>query len=172
MIDHPTPAPGPLDVLSPTAANDLLMCGYRLAWRLDRGFRSLRRPTPWSELGVVAHAVVEDVARGLLRHVTGSDEARSTIEDAWDSHLDAAVQDLKKAWAPATPPPPEEWPGYHLVRARILRRAMRGFDAERSGRPAELPAVQVEEAIGIRRLRCGVARTGLRDLRAIAASST
>lgn len=50
---------------------------------------------------------------------------RATVEGSWTSHVERASHDLAKAWEPATPPVPEEWPGYHLTKARVIRRAMR-----------------------------------------------
>jgi RecB family exonuclease len=112
-------------LLSPTAANDLIACGYRTAWRLDARFTSLRRPTPWSALGTVAHGVVEDVARGLIADSADKLSARRVVEEAWDRRVATEVARLSAAWRPAMPPSPDEWPGYHLTRARTIRRAVR-----------------------------------------------
>jgi RecB family exonuclease len=125
VTELPTPIPLPVASLSPTAANDLLACPYRLAWRLDPRFKSLRRPSPWSSLGVVAHAVAEDVARGLLGDTASDDDARAQLEARWNAHVASASQILSTRWAPASPPEPDEWPGYHLIRARTIRRALR-----------------------------------------------
>jgi hypothetical protein len=144
--DFPPPQPAPLEWLSPTAANALLECAYRLAWRLDSRFRKLNRPSPWTELGVVAHAVVEDVGRGLLASATSADEAATLVERAWTEHLATAVSELEQAWTPATTPPPEEWPGYHLVHVRVSRRALRLF--QRRGVVHEANgSVQVERGL-------------------------
>ncbi len=138
---HPVPQPAPLRRLSPTLANDLAACAYRVAWALDERYALLRRPTPWSELGVVAHACVEDIARGLLTGAHSRDEARTRVEQAWDRHLAKCQAILAEKWAPAEPPPPETWPGYHLVRARVLGRALRLFDQGIMVEPARVTAM-------------------------------
>lgn len=135
MIDLPFAQPAAISSLSPTAANDLLACPYRLAWRLDPRLRSLRRPSPWSSLGAVAHAVVEDVAKGLLADAVTMNDARALIESSWAKHEGEAHHQLSERWAPTTPPGPTEWPGYHLTRARTIRRALRQFGAPRVTTP-------------------------------------
>jgi hypothetical protein len=129
MIELPQPKPQPLGALSPTAVNELLACGYRLAFRLDKRFKSLRRPSPSSELGVIAHYLVEAVAKGLLKSANSSDDARRIAEAEWDSRTSDAIRDLRAAWPGRTPPPPGDWPGYHITRARIIRRALRTFNS-------------------------------------------
>jgi hypothetical protein len=144
----PSPEPSPVGLLSPTAANDLLQCAYRLAWRMDSRFQTMRRPSPWSELGVVAHAVVEDIARGLLRFKESEADARLEVEKCWETHAAAGSADLMRAWAPAVPPPPEEWPGYHLIRARTIRKALRNLHGETERRPSEgTESVEVERPL-------------------------
>lgn len=145
VIELPTARPAEITLLSPTAANDLLTCPYRLAWRFDARFRSLRRPSPWSSLGVVAHAVAEDVAKGLLADAMSHAEARALVESSWNKNETSAQALLDLSWAPASPPPPAEWPGYHVVRARTLRRALRDFSSARSNSPAPgIPKVETE----------------------------
>lgn len=142
MTELPIAAPVPITSLSPTAANDLLACPYRLAWRLDPRFKSLRRPSPSSSLGVVAHAVVEDLAKGLLRGAASDTDARTRVEACWSDHVAKAMSVLNTRWAPVSPPQPEDWPGYHLVRARTLRRARRRFGQPAPASPAARPLVE------------------------------
>lgn len=146
VLELPQPEPSPLQWMSPTLASDLLACAYRVGWRRDPRFKALRRPSVWSELGVVAHAVIEDVGKGLFDGLGSAEEARNSIEAAWNEHLSAAERDLSHAWAPAIPPPPEEWPGYHLIRARTIRRALRTFGEAVSSR-ATRSAVDVEHEL-------------------------
>lgn len=118
------PHPGELKRLSPSLVNDLFACLYRAAFRIDGRFDALRRPSPAAALGVVAHGVIEDLGRGLLANST-LDEAKSLLEDRWRHHVEAQAAVLARAWAPAAPPAAEDWPGYHLTKARVLRRARR-----------------------------------------------
>lgn len=123
-------------MLSPTSVNDLMTCGYRLAWRRDERAGFLRRPTPWTELGVIAHSVLEDAGHGLVASAATIDEARHRAETAWNTHVSISVERLKKAWYPADPPRPEEWPGYHLTRARTIRQVVRRERSDASAVPA------------------------------------
>jgi CRISPR/Cas system-associated exonuclease Cas4 (RecB family) len=136
VIELPSPHPAPISSLSPTAANDLLACPYRLAFRLDPQFRPLRRPSPSSSLGVVAHAVAEDVAKGLLAKAATTDDARLLVESTWSKHEASAHEHLTRRWAPASPPAPTEWPGYHLIRARTIRRAVKQKGPSRPTTPS------------------------------------
>lgn len=119
------PVPELPSELSPSAINDLFECPLRMAFRFDRRFAHLRRPSQQSALGLAAHAVVEALSKGLLRGVSEAAETKQRIRDAWDVHIEAQANGLAEAWAPSIPPEPEQWPGYHLTRARVFRRAMR-----------------------------------------------
>ncbi len=124
VLDLPEPDPALLEWISPSLANDLLECGYRVAWRLDPNFgRFVGRAL--IQAGLVAHAVMEDAGNRLFAGLEDEAEARQAVEGAWMLHLASASTELAVAWKPAIPPPPEDWPGYHLTKARITRRAMR-----------------------------------------------
>src|SRR5262249_61832364 len=102
-------------------------------FRLDKRFKSMRRPSPSSELGVVAHSIVEAVANGLLKPARSADDARRIVETAWDSRIAEALQDLRAAWPGSSPPTPADWPGYHITRVRIMRRALQAFSSAERG---------------------------------------
>lgn len=120
----PDPAPRLCETISPTLANDILECPYRVAWKLDPNYRHLRKPTPRSELGRISHAVVEEIGKGLLSDVDPS-SAENRVERRWNFHLDESVRSLENAWKPSRPPDPQDWPGYYLTKTRVIRRAMR-----------------------------------------------
>jgi RecB family exonuclease len=132
VAEFPEPDPPKLEKISPTLANDLLACAYRAAFRLDKNFAWLRRPSVYSELGTVAHAVVEEVSKGALREVGSKEQARTLTENIWDRHAEAAARELALAWEPAQPPSAREWPGYYVVRTSVVRRALRTFEREES----------------------------------------
>lgn len=117
----PRPSPLKLEWLTPSIANDLLDCFYRVSWQLDPVYRSLNRPSTYSELGMVAHGIVEDAGHGMFR---ASGDARTAIERRWEERAALAEQELARAWSPTIPPQLEQWPGYHMTRARIIRRAL------------------------------------------------
>jgi hypothetical protein len=144
MAEYPKPNPAPLGAISPTLANDLLSCALRVAWRLDVSYASLRRPSTFSELGMIAHAVVEDVGKGLLAKANTPGEARELLEADWRTHQVAREANLAAAWAPAQAPPAEQWPGYQLTRARVIRRGVRSIGRYIAPRSA---ASQVESRL-------------------------
>ncbi len=121
VADLPKPRAISLEWITPSLANDLLDCPYRVAWQLDPTYRALHRPNTYSELGVIAHGVIEDAAHGMFVGEAGA--IRSVIEQRWDERAKRAEEDLSRAWEPATIPSREEWPGYHLTKVRITRQA-------------------------------------------------
>lgn len=118
------PAPRQCETISPTLANDILECPYRVAWKLDPKQRHLRKPTPSSELGRISHAVVEEIGKGLLTDIDPT-SVEDQVELRWNFHLDESLRSLENAWKPSRPPDPQDWPGYYLTKTRVLRRAMR-----------------------------------------------
>ena len=141
ISDLATPAPAHLEWITPSLANDLLECCYRVAWQLDSSYRTLRRPSTYSELGVVAHGVIEDAAHEMF---AGDPEAaRAAVERRWNERATRAEEELARAWAPAPTPPRNQWPGYHLTKARVVRRAAdRSTRAERSSATLIPPSVE------------------------------
>lgn len=136
MLKLSPPSPGALERVSPSRATDLLACPYRVAFQLDRRFDALRRPTPAALLGTVAHAVVEAASTGLVPPGATAEEAQAQLASRFDALVEHAGARLDAAWAPARPPRPADWPGYHLIRVRALRRASElrsGSRAQRSG---------------------------------------
>lgn len=119
-----SPAPAPLNSLSPTQANALESCGYQVAFRLDERFKALRRPTPPLELGTVIHRFLEALAKGLLAGCATDAEARAVAEERWSELEAQAIARLGAAWAPAAVPGPADWNGYFLNRARAITRAV------------------------------------------------
>ena len=119
IADLPRPRPIPLEWVTPSLANDLLDCSYRVAWQLDNTYRPLRRPSTYSELGVVAHGVIEDAAHGMF--VGDSAEVRAAIERRWNERATRAEDDLAHVWEPAQTPSRDQWPGYYVTKARVIR---------------------------------------------------
>lgn len=122
--DFPGPDPKPISGISPSLANQLLACQLRVGFSRDADFKGLRRPSTYSLLGEVAHAVTESAFRWSGPR-DSPDLVRAAIEELWDEEVVRASATLSSAWAPASPPPPAEWPGYQLTRARTVRRATR-----------------------------------------------
>lgn len=117
-----------------------------MAWRFDGRFDSFARPSPSSALGVAAHGVVEELSHGLLRGSSSHDEVRERLDRAWNARITQARTNLDRAWSPASPPPPEEWPGYHLTRVRLLRRAQQIAERHAVAPPTIAPP-QVERLL-------------------------
>jgi hypothetical protein len=122
--DFPTPHPAEITGISPSLANQLLSCPLKVAFSRDPEHKGWRRPSTYTALGIVAHAVTEAAFR---RKNWSSDAAAAKVEmsQLWDAEVANQAANLAKAWAPATPPPPDEWPGYSMTRARTVRLAVR-----------------------------------------------
>jgi hypothetical protein len=137
IAELPTPSANPLEWVTPSIANDLLECSLRVAWMLDSSYKSLHRPNTYSELGIVAHGVAEDAAKG--RFVAQSGDMRAEVERRWDERAEHAEMDLMRAWDPMKVPAREEWPGYHLTRARVVRNAVKKSIGLESSKPSSRP---------------------------------
>jgi RecB family exonuclease len=124
LSEFPTPQPAPIDKVSPSLANQLLSCPLRVAFSRDTELRVWRKPSTHTELGLVAHAVTE---ASFKKNDWPQDptDFRSELTNIWERELAKGVEHLTKAWAPAIPPQPEEWPGYALTKTRTIRRAIK-----------------------------------------------
>lgn len=141
--DLPVPHAAPLTRVSPTSASDLLACGLRAAFSRDPVLRVWRRPSTYSLLGTVAHAVIE----AAFKRADWEDDpeaARAQISALWDEQVNRAAGTLIKAWAPSAPPRPELWPGYQLTRSRTIRRAVRLVSSRERATGPHQPGTGVE----------------------------
>lgn len=100
--DFPTPAPQPIDAVSPLLANQLLSCQLRVAFARDPQHKGWRRPSTFSALGTVAHAVTEEAFK---RKAWPEDPAaaRDVLQGVWDERIAREAKRLTEAWDPATP---------------------------------------------------------------------
>lgn len=122
LPEFASPKPGPITKVSPSLANELLACQLRVAFSRDARFKAWRRPNTYTCLGEVAHAVTQ----AAFTHPFPDEEptqVREQLEELWDAAVRRGAEALSVKWAPAAPPPPSEWPGYFLTRARTIRRA-------------------------------------------------
>jgi len=141
--DFVSPRPTPISNFSPSLANQLMACQLRVAFQRDPSLRSWRRPSTYTALGLAAHAVTE----AAFRRKGWASEAgaiRAQLQALWDKEVEQSAASLVKAWAPAEPPPPPEWPGYALTRARTIRRATRMLSKPLSERPQPSDGTGVE----------------------------
>jgi RecB family exonuclease len=122
--DFPTPHPSEITEISPSLANQLLSCPLRVAFSRDPDHKGWRRPSTYTALGNVAHALTEAAfkRRNWSRDPVA---AKAELSQFWDAQVADEAAKLAGAWAPASPPPPDEWPGYSMTRARTVRRAVR-----------------------------------------------
>jgi RecB family exonuclease len=122
--DFPTPHPSEITEISPSLANQLLSCPLRVAFSRDPDHKGWRRPSTYTALGNVAHALTEAAfkRRNWSRDPVA---AKAELSQFWDAQVADEAAKLARAWAPASPPPPDEWPGYSMTRARTVRRAVK-----------------------------------------------
>jgi RecB family exonuclease len=130
-----------MEGFSPSSANELLRCQLRVAFRRDEELGGWARPSTYSSLGTVAHAVTERA------YLSGNDveDVSGWLEATWDEQVAKAAERLEAAWAPAKPPSANLWPGYQLTRARTLRRLNNALSArqEALGGHGQGPSVEV-----------------------------
>ena len=124
------PRPAPLDWISPTQANALLACAYRVVLAALGAVD--RRPTPFTAIGLTAHRLHELIATGAFAGMP-TEGRRAALEGAWDAEIGAWNDKLVKAWAPAVPPDPSVWPGIDLTRSRVIRSLLRDGSWDATG---------------------------------------
>ncbi|MEB3982525.1 PD-(D/E)XK nuclease family protein [Mycobacterium sp. 663a-19] len=109
MLSPPRPHPRLIDRITPTALSGLTKCFWRVGFRRDPAMSSLDRWSPAGALGTVAHSVKRQFGdpRGF--------------EATWDAAVATAQARLAAEWAPATPPSPDNWPGWSLTKTRIRK---------------------------------------------------
>ena len=120
----PSPAPRSIDAISPSLANELHSCETRAAFRKDERFSGWRRPSTFTTLGDVAHALTEAAFKAADWPDDG-DAIGAALSTRWNDEMKRGEARLAAVWSPAEPPPAEEWPGYQLTKVRTLRRAHR-----------------------------------------------
>ena len=126
--NFPSPDPTPINEISPSLANELLSCQLRVGFARDPVHKVWRRSNTYSALGLAAHSLTE-AAFKLNDWPDDPDALRELLSALWDEETEDQTAKLAKAWAPASPPPPLEWPGYALTRARTIRRAAKRLRA-------------------------------------------
>jgi RecB family exonuclease len=145
----PTPGPPNLTSLSPTMLNLLLQCGLRAAFEQDDSFRRWRRLTPRSALGIVAHRLMAEAYAGQFDAHDQQGRA-ALIEDRWDVLVRKQAALMDAAWAPAEPPVPRNWPGYALIKVRLIRRLATQPSQQRRTAAARLEAIARPDAAKLR----------------------
>lgn len=142
-VDFPDPSFSPIDKFSPSLANQLMSCPLRVAFSLDPASKHWNRPSTYSALGVAAHKVTE---LSFTIRLFDADEAviRQRAEEIWELAIHDAASDLNDKWAPATPPPPKDWPGYSLTRARTVNRAAKQIIKNKETRDKHVEGTGIE----------------------------
>nr|WP_192830550.1 PD-(D/E)XK nuclease family protein [Mycobacterium sp. UM_NZ2] len=109
MLSAPRPHPRPIDRITPTALTGLSKCVWRVGFGRDPAMSSLDRFGPAAALGTVAHSV---------KRQFGDPRGFDAI---WGAAVATAQAKLAAEWAPATPPLPDNWPGWSLTKTRIRK---------------------------------------------------
>jgi RecB family exonuclease len=104
--------------VSPSLGERLLACELSVAFRLDGRYEPLRRPSPASALGNVAHDLAERVAEGKFDGLSAAD-LKAGLSTAWENGVANAERELADAYD-VPPPSPSRWPGYAQTRTRTL----------------------------------------------------
>lgn len=128
-----TPDPQRIERFDPSLINRLASCGYQAAFNRDDRFNDLARPNLFSSMGSIVHKVAEKVHSGELNNIEEA-SLENAIEELWDRAVVEAVTELTNAWAPAIPPSPEDWPGYHRDRSETKIRLRRDVEKFRQPR--------------------------------------
>lgn len=113
----------------------------RLAFQMDESTKAWLGRSLRTSLGVVAHALAEETARGPA---PPPGQRRQWLEDRWDALIARETHALEEAWPGRAIPGPTAWPGYIATRTRLLRR----LDAvESKTQYAEVPAENADTSV-------------------------
>ncbi|MFD3406699.1 PD-(D/E)XK nuclease family protein [Kribbella sp. NPDC058693] len=107
------PRPAVVDHVSPSLLSAWNRCRLRAGFDLDPAAGSLRRMGLRAAVGIVAHAVL---ARRFATH--------EEVADAWAAESSRAYALLAQAWAPASPPAPQNWPAWALTKHQVTKRVV------------------------------------------------
>ena len=106
---RPHPQPQPLDYITATQLTDGAACLWRLGFSRDPIVSSLSRSSAEGALGSAAHEVMSKMG------------AQMDFESVWQHAVSHAQAELIRDWAPASPPSPENWPGWSLTKVRMRK---------------------------------------------------
>jgi len=150
------PKPDHLDAISPSAVTTFEGCAKRLAYRRDPKTKVWIKRSTRTILGVVSHALTEEV---LLGASPSGCERREWLMGRWDYLLQEQVKILQHEWPGRLIPLVETWRGYVATRTRLLLRLETTSEARSKApgltRGRELPELPWVE------LRLSDARLGL-----------
>ena len=107
---------------SPSTFSLLSQCPLALAFDRDVSIRTrYRRGSTFTAIGNVAHTLTEQIASHKFDSVPLS-ELKAALSAAWNEAASKEFEKLCISWAPATPPPPRDWPFQAKTKARTLLR--------------------------------------------------
>jgi hypothetical protein len=136
--------PRPLERVTPTMFEALHRCMLRAAFRTDRNYSGMARPTPAATLGKVSHKLAEEVVKGEFGDVDEHFTERLAAE--WDALVNVGFVAIQAAAELGEVPPPPRWRGYNIVRTRTLRRLMEVSESRGRAR-RDSPAPVLEQRI-------------------------
>lgn len=119
MLTPPEPAPAPIQAISPSLYEALLLCPARATWYAN-GSRSILPTHPSALLGTCFHAVMEALQRGIAHG--DEDECREGARRAFDE-LAARIHGEAQPLLRVKFPSPARIPYYNLIRERAAAAA-------------------------------------------------
>ncbi|MSP12367.1 MAG: hypothetical protein EXR62_05350 [Chloroflexi bacterium] len=109
----------PLEYVSPSQISTLETCFLQTAFGTAPWYRSHTFVGPKARLGRVCHTLLEKVLKGELDH-TDRVEWRTELVKSWDSLVKQEEKAVQSSQLEGHLGPAQRWPGYSMLRARIL----------------------------------------------------
>lgn len=134
------PSPPRLEWITPSSLEQARRCMLSVAFARSPVHRGLCLPNEWSMLGNVAHSVLEQTVRGVLR-------SEGDLSAAWNAAVETEWARLSRFRLLAPAPEPERARGYQLARLRTLALARKRLVGERrEGVGHELAEITLSDA--------------------------
>lgn len=122
----------PVSSISPSRLEALAACHLRMAFCADPRFRPYVFVGPRARLGTASHLLLEKILYGQLDKVPHS-EWSTTLSELWCAILaqeesQVMRSELERHFGPAI-----RWPGYHMLRARSIRKGLEILERRHQG---------------------------------------
>lgn len=139
----------PLHDLSPTTAEALRQCGLRVSFRLDQRYEGMSRASLPAAVGIAAHRLAAMVSMGRFDEVP-SGHLLDELGRVWEALLSELNSQIQARSPLGEVPSPVRWPGYQLVRTRLVQQFAKIVEASREQGKRTAHEVESERKLHVR----------------------
>lgn len=138
----------PVRDVSPTMAEALRQCGLRVSFRMDHRYAGMARLSLPAAIGIATHRLAQMVTGGRFDELPSADVVEH-LGSAWDALLSELSEQIQQRSPLGEVPVVNRWPGYQLVRTRLLARFASDVEAGRERLEQRTREVRSEEKLSV-----------------------